>query len=132
MALRFSAGDAPVWIDGDRQLLKQLFLILIDNAVKYTQKNGEVTITLSRVDGTATIRVRGTGIGIACDDLTHIFDRFYRADKSRSWKSGGSGLGLSIGRWIAEAHGGSIQVESALGAGSTFQVALPVAQDSMT
>ncbi|HEU4416224.1 MAG TPA: sensor histidine kinase [Candidatus Angelobacter sp.] len=112
-------------------MLKQLFLILIDNAVKYTQKNGEVTITLSRVDGTATIRVRDTGIGIACDDLTHIFDRFYRADKSRSRKSGGSGLGLSIGRWIAEAHGGSIQVESALGAGSTFQVALPVARDSM-
>jgi len=71
------------------------------------------------------ISVSDTGIGISREDLPHIFDRFYRADKARSRELGGAGLGLSIGRWIAEAHGGSVHVESQSGAGSTFKVVLP-------
>jgi heavy metal sensor kinase len=125
ISLRPELPDHPIWIPGDRQLLQRLFLILIDNAVKYTPISGQVSIALTTTDGLATVSVRDTGIGIADDDLPHIFDRFYRADKARSGPLGGAGLGLSIGRWIAEAHGGSIHVESRSGEGSTFKVILP-------
>jgi heavy metal sensor kinase len=125
ISLRPALPDHPIWIAGDRQLLKRLFLILIDNAVKYTPVSGQVSIALTTRDSMVTVSVMDTGIGIADNDLPHIFDRFYRADKARSGPLGGAGLGLSIGRWIAEAHGGSIHVESRLGEGSTFKVSLP-------
>jgi heavy metal sensor kinase len=118
-----------VWIAGDIQLLRRLFLILIENAVKYTPASGHVSVALGAEDGMAVVRVTDTGIGIAQNDLSHIFDRFYRGDKARSRELGGAGLGLSIGRWIAEAHGGSIDVESRTGAGSTFAVILPTLAD---
>jgi signal transduction histidine kinase len=106
--------------------LRRLFLILIDNAVKYTPAGGKVTVALSGADGFAVTEVRDTGIGISKADLPHIFERFYRADKARTREMGGAGLGLSIGRWIAEAHGGMIEVESTLGQGSVLRVHLPV------
>lgn len=121
ISLHSATPDHPIWIAGDRQLLQRLLLILIDNAVKYTPAFGQVSIELATTQGMATVSVKDTGIGIADGDLPHIFDRFYRADKSRTRQPGGTGLGLSIGRWIAEAHGGSIQVESQLGAGSNLQ-----------
>ena len=112
-------------IEGDSQLLEQLFLLLIDNAVKYTTPPGCVSVELTDTDELARVAVRDTGIGIAEMDLPHIFDRFYRVDKTRSRESGGAGIGLSIGRVIVEAHLGSLNVESCLGKGTTFIVALP-------
>jgi heavy metal sensor kinase len=118
-------GDS-MWIQGDAGSLRRLFLILIDNAVKYTPVNGQVEVSLHRNNGYAVAEVRDTGIGIAEADLPNVFERFYRADKARSRESGGVGLGLSIGRWIAEVHAGTIEVHSSPGHGSTFQVRLPV------
>lgn len=116
----------PVTVDGDRDALYRLFLILIDNAVKYTTSGGLIAVSLTGGDQEAVVEVRDTGIGIASNDLPHIFDRFYRADKARSRESGGVGLGLSIARWEAEAHGGSIDVQSSVGEGSIFRVRLPI------
>jgi heavy metal sensor kinase len=119
------SGDS-MWIQGDASSLRRLFLILIDNAVKYTPANGQVEVSLQRNNGYAVAQVRDTGIGIAETDLPNVFERFYRADKARSRESGGVGLGLSIGRWITEVHAGTIEVHSAPGRGSTFQIRLPI------
>ena len=115
-----------LWIQGDASSLRRLFLILIDNAVKYTPANGQVEVSLQRNDGYAVAEVRDTGIGIAETDLPNVFERFYRADKARSRESGGVGLGLSIGRWITEVHAGTIEVQSSQGRGSVFQIRLPI------
>src|SRR6266566_3590617 len=109
------------------QALRRLFLILIDNAIKYTPEGGRVDVAVGQENGFAIGEVRDTGIGIAPEDLPNVFERFYRADKARSRESGGVGLGLSIGRWIAEGHGGTIEVQSSLGGGSTFKLRLPLA-----
>ena len=118
--------DSPVWIKADAHALRRLFLILIDNAVKYTPSGGRVEVLVATDNGSAVTAVRDTGIGIAAEDLPNVFERFYRADKARSRDSGGVGLGLSIGHWIAEAHAGSIEVRSSVGHGSVFQVRLPL------
>src|SRR5262249_12507385 len=102
VALQGAVPEHAIWIAGDLQLLQRLFLILIENAVKYTPRSGLVSVALGATNGNATVKVRDTGIGISEEDLPHIFDRFYRADKARSRELGGAGLGLSIGRWIAE------------------------------
>ena len=117
----------PVWVKADAQALRRLFLILIDNAIKYTPEGGRVDVVVGQENGFAIGEVRDTGIGIAPEDLPNVFERFYRADKARSRESGGVGLGLSIGRWIAEGHGGTIEVQSSLGGGSTFKLRLPLA-----
>jgi heavy metal sensor kinase len=124
---REQISKLPVWVTGDAHALRQLFLVLIDNAVKYTPAFGYVEVAVSRENGSVLGIVRDSGIGISTEDLPHIFERFYRADKARSRESGGVGLGLSIGSWIAEAHGGVIEVQSSLGHGSTFQVRFPLA-----
>lgn len=116
----------PLWVEGDALALQRLFLILIDNAVKYTPPNGQIRVGVARDDGRALIEVQDNGIGISDEDLPHIFERFYRADKARSRESGGAGLGLSIGRWITNAHGAEIGVDSAIGSGSTFRVRIPL------
>jgi signal transduction histidine kinase len=117
-----------IFVQGDPHSLHRLFLILIDNAVKYTAAEGSVFVSLTQNNGSAITEFRDTGIGISAGDLPHIFDRFYRADKARSRDFGGVGLGLSIARWVAEAHGGSIEVQSTPGAGSVFRVRLPLLQ----
>jgi heavy metal sensor kinase len=116
----------PVTIVGDRVRLRQLFLNLIDNAIKYTPEGGSVRMTVDRRNGTARFRVADTGIGIPEEEMGKVFDRFYRVDKARSREMGGSGLGLSIAKWIAELHRGSIRVESEVDRGSTFTVELPL------
>lgn len=118
----------PLVVIGDPHSLHRLFRILMDNAVKYTPRGGRVAVSLTADSELATVEVWDSGIGIDSSDLPHIFERFYRADKTRSREQGGAGLGLSIAHWIAQAHGGSIQVQSALGAGSLFQVRLPLAK----
>jgi len=118
----------PVIVEGDVGALRRLFVILLDNSVKYAPPGGSVTVTLTDATGFAAAEVRDTGIGIGEADLPHIFERFYRADKARSPEVRGIGLGLSIGRWIAEAHGGVIEVESTPGQGSVFRVRLPMSR----
>ena len=120
-------------VDGDARRLRQLFLNLITNAIKYTPRGGRVELSLSqRVGGEIAFTVRDSGIGISAADLPHVFDRFWRADRARSRASerGGFGLGLAISQWIAQAHGGRINVQSRLGRGSVFTVILPLLSDS--
>jgi len=114
---------------GDVTRLRQLFLNLVTNAIKYTPRGGTVEITLHRDDEVVRFAVRDTGIGIAAADLPYVFERFWRADRVRSRASerGGFGLGLAISHWIAQAHGGTLEVQSRLGRGSTFTVTLPLA-----
>jgi signal transduction histidine kinase len=117
---------------GDRARLRQLFLNLGINAIKYTPSGGSVELSLVRHGSTTSFSVRDTGIGISAADLPHVFERFYRADRarSRSTERGGFGLGLAIAQWIAEAHGGTIAARSRLGRGSTFTVTLPLMSES--
>jgi len=117
--------DGPVQVTGDAVRLRQLVLILMDNALKYTDSGGAVTVALERQDGRAHLVVRDTGIGIPPDDLPHIFDRFYRVDRAREHESGGTGLGLAIAQWIVQAHRGSIGVVSRRQQGTEFSVDLP-------
>lgn len=117
-----------LFVAGDAQALHRLFLILIDNAAKYTPPGGSVTVALRQENSSAIAEIRDTGIGVSAEDLPHIFDRFYRADKARSREFGGVGLGLSIARWVAEAHRGTIEVQSTPGAGSVFRIRLPLMQ----
>jgi len=119
------SSSRPVTLRADDDLILQLLLNLLDNAVKYTAAGGEVTVGWNADGRDVELWVRDTGSGIASEHLPHLFDRFYRVDKARSRAEGGTGLGLSICRWIAEAHGGSISVESTLGQGATFTVWLP-------
>jgi len=126
------AGNLPeTCILGDRQYLLQMLSNLVENAIKYmTGDKKQVTVETGTADGTAWVRVSDTGPGIAPEHISHLFDRFYRVDKARSRdtdveadpnKPSGSGLGLSIVQWIAQAHGGEVRVESTLGTGTTFE-----------
>ena len=117
-----------VMILGDEDRLKQLLLNLVDNGIKYTQPGGSVRISLAKENNWALMTVSDTGIGIPPEDLPHIFDRFYRVDKARSRAQGGSGLGLAIARWIVQAHGGGIHVDSTPGQGTTFRITIPLYQ----
>jgi heavy metal sensor kinase len=121
-----SEDQAQVLGDADR--LKQLLINLVDNACKYTPNGGEVKLSLERDAHWVRVAIADSGIGIPAQDLPKIFDRFYRVDKSRARDQGGTGLGLAICQWIAEAHGGRIEVQSQVGRGSTFTVWLPVLQ----
>ena len=129
VTLRIGAED-QVLMTGDRDRLKQALLNLGVNAIQHTPQGGSVTLGLERREGFVCLTVSDTGEGIAEEDLPHIFDRFYRADRSRSRHSGGAGLGLSIVRWVAEAHKGSVTVASIPGRGSTFAIWLPLEADA--
>lgn len=118
-------GD-PVMVSGNSGLLRQLLLNLVGNALRYTPPGGTVTIATAASDGQALLTVSDTGSGIPAEHLPRIFDRFYRADKTRSRSEGGSGLGLAICTQMAQLHGGKIEVESREGQGSTFTVSLPL------
>lgn len=117
----------PVVFPADRSRLRQLILNLVENAVKYTPRGGRVSVELGKSNGGVVLTVADTGIGIAPGDLPHIFDRFWRVDQARTRTSErpGVGLGLAITKWIAEAHGGTIDVQSRPGRGTTFTVAFP-------
>jgi two-component system phosphate regulon sensor histidine kinase PhoR len=112
-------------IIGDEDLLKEVFLNLIDNAIKYTQAGGKISVGSRNVKGGTLIYVKDNGYGIPADSLPRIFERFYRVDKGRSREMGGTGLGLSIVKHIIERHNGKVTVESELGKGSQFSVVIP-------
>jgi signal transduction histidine kinase len=123
--------NGSVAVDGDPARLHELLVILVDNAIKYTDAGGNVVLTVNRAGKRATLEVADTGHGIPAEALAHIFDRFYRADKARSrdsgptGPSGGTGLGLAIARQIVDAHGGTIRMDSEFGKGTKVTVELP-------
>jgi signal transduction histidine kinase len=123
---------ADVTVMADRTRLRQLFLNLVTNAIKYTPAGGKVELGLGRHPDNVTFAVRDTGIGISAADFPHVFERFWRADRVRSRMSerGGFGLGLAISQWIAQAHGGTLTASSRLGRGSLFTVTLPIANEA--
>ncbi|TDB54948.1 MULTISPECIES: ATP-binding protein [Bacillaceae] len=119
--------EAPKQIDisGDEEKLTQLMYILLDNGIKYTTPGGQVEVFVKQRTNSVEIRVTDTGVGIHKDEQKRIFDRFYRADKSRSRQMGGHGLGLAIAKWIVDMHKGTIKVDSEPEKGSTFRINLP-------
>lgn len=124
-----------IQVNGDRDRLKQVLINLVSNAITYTPAGGDVTLSLARVGNQSRLVVRDTGPGIPPDDLPHIFERFYRAEKSRPRpKAGGFGLGLSIAYWIVDHHGGRIEVDSPPGGGTTFCLWMPIltAEDQLS
>lgn len=126
----FVTGELVVHGDADR--IKQVLLNLVENAIKHTPDGGAVRLAGTSTDaGMVLLSVSDTGVGIPEEDLPHVFERFYRVDKSRSRAHGGAGLGLAIAKSIIEAHGGDIEVQSALGAGTTFNVWLPSYQPNL-
>lgn len=117
--------DCQIQFYGDRARIRQLFVILLDNAIKYSKKNGSIQIVIQDLQQQLIVSMQDTGIGIDAVDIDKIFDRFYRADKSRSSENGGVGLGLSIAQWIVNEHHGNITVSSTVGAGTIFTIQLP-------
>ena len=109
---------------GEKSSLVELFVILLDNAIKYSPEKTTISISLKKTDGKIQITVADEGIGIATKDLPHVFDRFYRGDPARV-RSEGAGLGLSIARWIAEAHSAQIHVRSGEREGTRVEVSFP-------
>jgi heavy metal sensor kinase len=126
LTLSFGPMDG-LTVRGDRVRLRQLFMNILDNALRYTPGGGTIAGSVVRRDGQAVVSVTDTGIGIPEEHLPFIFDRFYRVDKARTNREGGTGLGLSIATSIARMHGGTIEVESAVGTGTTFRILLPLA-----
>lgn len=118
-------GEAETMAQGDATLLSHIFRNLIENAIHYNRPGGEVAVTLKQDESWAVVEVADTGIGIATEEQAHLFERFYRVDRSRSRHSGGAGLGLSIVAHLVQKHGGHIEVHSTPGVGSRFTVRLP-------
>jgi heavy metal sensor kinase len=125
ISLRVTVTDG-VLVRGDEHWLERLTLNLLDNAIKFTKEGGQVELSIAGADSRAILGVRDSGRGISPEDLPHIFDRFYRAEPSRSKEVEGVGLGLALVKWIAERHHGTIEIESSPGRGSYFAVSLPL------
>src|SRR5579863_7156950 len=119
-------GTTEIVIPGNETLLARVFSNLIENGINYNLSGGEVSVTIDSKDCWAVVNIADTGIGITPEAQTHIFDRFYRADSSRSRHNGGAGLGLSLVTAIVQQHGGQVGVTSTPNAGSTFTVLLPL------
>jgi len=118
-----SAGDAP--FRGDEELLRRLVMNLLDNAIRHTPPGGKIAATLETAPSEVRIGISDNGTGISPEAAPHVFERFYRADEARSRQDGGFGLGLSIVKWVAEAHHGAVALSSHPGAGASFTVTLP-------
>ncbi|MDZ7686517.1 MAG: ATP-binding protein [Gammaproteobacteria bacterium] len=118
--------DKEVEVEGEQEALYQMVMNLVDNAIKYTQVDGEVTLRLRTLGRMAVVEVEDTGIGIAEQEQQRIFERFYRVDRARSREQGGTGLGLAIVKHIAWSHKGSVMVTSQIDKGSLFSVRLPL------
>lgn len=129
ISVELHCPDGQIFLQADSLRLRQVFLNLLTNAIKYTPENGIVAIDLTLNENTVAIDITDTGIGISSEHLGAIFDRFYRVNKTSNRNDGGSGLGLSIVKWIVNAHAGSISVSSTPGQGSKFTVTLPLPQE---
>ncbi|MGV3467167.1 MAG: sensor histidine kinase [Heyndrickxia sp.] len=125
-SLEMDVSLEEVSVFADEDLLSQVFVNLIHNSIKFTPPHGRIHIRLTKEQDYASVRITDSGIGISLEDQMHIFERFYKADKSRTRTTGGSGLGLSIVKKIVELHQGEISVNSELGKGATFVVTLPI------
>jgi len=125
VGVELSADASHETIDGDPARLRQLLLILLDNAVRYSNAKGKVDVSLFREEGTVTIKVSDTGVGIPAEDMDNIFERFRRAGNAADANDEGLGLGLPVARAIVQAHGGTIEIESEVGEGTTVLVRLP-------
>jgi heavy metal sensor kinase len=130
VSLTYDPPPSSVVVEGDQKRLQQLLVNLLDNAIKYTPAGGSARLALSVKDSSAVIEVSDTGRGIPASALPHIFERFYRQTDPRDSRVTGFGLGLAISKWIADAHGGSIEVDSHEGQGSKFTVRLPLKYDA--
>lgn len=119
-------NEKNLQISADKERIHQLLVILFDNAIKYNKKNGTVTVKGKKEGKYIVLTISDTGMGIAPSDLPHVFDRFYRGDKSRNRSEGGTGLGLSIAKWIVEAHEGEIKADSKQNVGTSMIVKLPI------
>nr|WP_319488752.1 ATP-binding protein [uncultured Caproiciproducens sp.] len=126
----YESHVTPVFINADEGLVKQAMRILIDNAMKYSPAGKRITISVSGEDSHARLTVQDEGIGIPSEAVPRIFDRFYRADESRARATGGTGLGLSIAQWIAERHGGHMEVLSREDIGTRVTIVLPAAAEN--
>ncbi len=126
LTLTVEVPERPVFVFADADRLQQVLHNLLENAMRYTKPGGQIRMRLSAAPGEARIEVSDTGVGIPREDLPFVFERFFRSDRARRAYSGGSGLGLSIVRWIVEAHKGTVEVESAVDRGTTFTVKLPL------
>jgi signal transduction histidine kinase len=120
--ISFEPGP-PMTIRGDKELLRRVLWNLLDNAIRYTHPKGKIAVTLARNEGQCHITIKDNGEGIPSEHLPHVFDRFYRASRSRPE---GTGLGLAIAKSIIEAHRGRIGIESAMGIGTTVTIVLPL------
>ena len=130
--ITFKAKIKPdIYLLGDKAQLSRLFSNLLENALQYTPEGGKVSLHLNKQNRFAIIQVQDTGIGIAPEQIPHVFDRFWRANKARSRREGGTGLGLAIAQTIAQSHGGKITVESEVNVGSCFQIRLPILATGM-
>lgn len=118
--------EPNIAVEADEERVRQLLIILLDNALKYTSEHGSVSVESRKLAHHALVTIADTGIGISDQDLPLIFERFYRADKVRSRQENGTGLGLSIAKWIVEAHGGKITADSEVGKGTTITFTLPL------
>lgn len=128
--LTYMAPENLPDIEGDRGRIQQLLINILSNAIKYTPNGGTIRIVAASGDNQVQIQVKDNGIGIPEEDLERLFERFYRVDKARSREKGGTGLGLSIAKEIADAHGGTITIESKVQVGTTVTITLPVKQES--
>jgi two-component system phosphate regulon sensor histidine kinase PhoR len=130
VALRFEGAETRM--NGDPDRLAQVYVNLIDNALRHTPSGGNVAVSVAPGEGTASLVVRDNGIGIPFNDLPHVFERFYVVDRSRARESTGTGLGLSIVKQIVEAHGGTVIAESELGRGATFRCVFPTTRHAVS
>ena len=124
--IRVATQDSAATISGNRPALRRLFLVLLDNALKYSRPGSDVALAISKHDSEVSVTIQDFGIGISPTDLPHIFKRFYQADRARA--DGGFGLGLSLAENIALAHGALIEAKSEEGSGSTFRVVFQAAE----
>ena len=123
--ISLSVSGSPAYADADRERIIQVAMNLLSNALRYTPQNGKIEVETLETEAESILRVKDNGIGIPEQELPYIFERFYRTDKSRNRKTGGTGIGLTIAKSIVESHGGKITVESTVGEGSSFTVLLP-------